>query len=66
MYTYLSKAGTILQQQIEQEWIRMMNQLKDAIHIDNPKWKLNDMSQQEKVQEQIKIGYLINKGYLVL
>ena len=49
------------QQLNEQEGIRMMDQLKDAIHRDNLKWKLKEMSQQEKIQEGMKIVDLIKK-----
>ena len=50
LHTYLPQADKMSEQQNEQEGIRMMDLLKDAIHRDNPKWKLKEMSQQEKVQ----------------
>ena len=65
LYTYLPQAGEMSEQQNEQEGIRTMDLLKDAIHTDNPKWKLKEMSQQEKAQG-VKIVDLIKKGYLVL
>ena len=65
LYTYLPQAGEMSEQQNEQEGIRMMDLLKDAIHKDNPKWKLKEMSQQEMVQG-VKFVELIKKGYLVL
>ena len=51
------------EQQNEQEGIRMMDLLKDAIHRDNRKWNFKEMSQQDKVHEGTKIVDLIKKGY---
>ena len=54
------------QQQNEQEGIRMMDLLKESIYKNHPEWKLKEMSQQEKIQEKMKVVYPIKKRYLVL
>ena len=54
------------EQQNEQEGIRMMDLVKDAINRNNQKWKVKELAQQEKVHNGVKIVHVIKKGYLVL
>ena len=49
LYTFLPEAEKISQRQNEQDWMRMMNLLKESILRQHPELKFKEMSQQEEV-----------------